>query len=167
MPIGPDGWPDEYGDGSHVLSAGMTAILGLFDAWRVAGDADAHASFLRAVDWLRGNLGSFDRDFQVLYATGPLEAPADLPYLRLAVAQLDVLGHITGVPELADRASEWRWRTKEPGAFRLQLILATAWYQPVATLIALGSTVVAILLARPLMLRKRRHSAEYRSVCKD
>lgn len=160
MPIDRDGWPDEYGDGSRVLSAGMTATLGLYDAWRATGSVDAHSSFQRAVRWLRSNLGSFDRDFQILYATGPLEAPADLPYLHVTLAQLEVLGQAAGLPELSTSASQWSWRITEPGAFRLQLMLATAWYQPVASLVALGSTAVAIMLALPAVGRKRRHSAE-------
>jgi hypothetical protein len=159
MSIDRDGWPDEYGDGSRVLSAGMTATLGLYDAWRVADSVDAHLSFQRAVGWLGSNLGSFDRDFQILYATGPLEAPADLPYLHATIAQLQVLGEAADLPELGAKASEWSWRITEPGAFRLQLILATAWYAPVASLVALGSTAVAILLAWPALRRKRHHSA--------
>jgi hypothetical protein len=167
MPIQPDGWPDEYGDGSHVLSAGMTATLGLFDAWRVAGDADAHSAFQRAVGWLGSNLSSFDRDFVILYATGPLETPADLPYLHLTIAQLKVLGQATGRPELTAAASEWSWRITEPGAFRLQLMLATAWYQPLASLLAVASTAAAMILVWPAIGRKRRYVVDASSSRED
>jgi hypothetical protein len=160
MPVSADGWPQEYPDNSYALSGGLSATLGLWDAWRVTGYSPALDRFRAAVAWLDANLGSYDRDFVVLYALGPHAEPASAEYLTAAETQLQALALISGHQQFSSVADSWDWRRTNPGGFRLLLLSLVFVYHPVSLVIALSSLALALVLAwsATAMVRRRSRS---------
>jgi hypothetical protein len=146
MPVSHDGWPQEYPDNSYALSGGLTATLGLWDAWRVTGYSAALDLYHHAVAWLDANLGRYDRDFVVLYALGPNDEPAGAEYMLAAEAQLSVLALISGHQEFSSVSDAWDWRRTNPGAFKLLLVCMVFVDHPASLLIALASLAIALVV---------------------
>jgi hypothetical protein len=161
MPVSADGWPQEYPDNSYALGGGLTATLGLWDAWRVTGYSVALDRYQRAVTWLDANLGRYDRDFVVLYALGPHADAASAEYINAAEAQLYALALISGHQKFSSVADNWDWRRTNPGGFKLLLLCLAFVYHPAALLIALSSLAIALALAwRTTSRLRRRPEAE-------
>ncbi len=146
MPVSADGWPQEYPDNSYALSGGLTATLGLWDAWRVTGYSVALDRYHRAVAWLDANLRRYDRDFVVLYALGPHSEPASAEYLNAAEDQLSALALISGHQHFSSVRDDWDWRRTNPGGFKLLLLCMVFVYHPASLLIALSSLAIALAL---------------------
>jgi len=154
MPVSDDGWPEGLPDGSHVLVGGLNGLLGLWDAWRVTRDSEILARFDRGVAWLEANIHRYDRDFVVLYALGPQADPTTAELRDYSIAQLSVIAAMTGSNSLDAIAREWRWRSSNPGAFRLNLYLNAVAREPATWLLAALTTVLAV----PWVLRQRRRT---------
>jgi hypothetical protein len=163
MPVSADGWPQEYPDNSYALSGGLTATLGLWDAWRVTGYSVARDRYQRAVAWLDANLARYDRDFVVLYALGPHSEPSSAEYLAAAETQLQALALISGHQQFSSVADSWDWRRTNPGGFKLLMLSLVFVYHPASLLIALFSLAIALALAwhTTALLRSRPHGERF------
>lgn len=149
MPLSPEGWPETFPDGSHALAGGLNGVLGLWDAWRVSGDPGIRARFDRAVGWLEANLGRYDREHLVLYALGPHAEPTSADLLRYTIAQLQIVAAVSGRDSLAAKATEWEWRSANPGAFRLNLFLTAFARAPGGVAAIVGALALALWAIRP------------------
>lgn len=126
VPIDESGWPARVGGRRGSLIGGMTALLGLWDAWRVTGDALALAAFRRGASWLDANIGTFERSGVVFESPDPEAIPLSPARLVYAMRQLQIVGTIAHKDGLIQRARVWEWRIANPAAFRLGLALQAA-----------------------------------------
>ena len=149
MPVSSDGWPEGLPDGSYVLVGGLNGLLGVWDGWRVTRVPAMMARFDRGVAWLEANIHRYDRDFVVLYALGPHADPTSATLRDYSIAQLSVIAAIAGSDSLSAVARDWRWRSSNPGAFRLNLYLHAVAREPSSWLLAALTTVLAGLWILP------------------
>lgn len=156
MPISDAGWPEALPDGSHALVGGMNGLLGLWDAWRVTRDPTIRARFDRGVTWLVANIHRYDRDFRVLYALEPNADPTSAALLEYSIGQLSVIAAASGRDALGATARVWQWRSVNPGAFRLNLILQALSREPASWVVVAGAALIASPRVRRLLRPKPR-----------
>ena len=160
MPTSDDGWPAALPDGSHALAGGMNGLLGLWDAWRVTGDPAIRNRFDRGASWLAANIDRYDRDFTVLYALEPDADRTSAVLLQYSIDQLQLVAAASGQGSLAATAAAWQWRSDNPGAFRLNLILLALGREPATWVALAGGAILAWPRIRGWRDRRRDDGAK-------
>lgn len=93
---------------SHVLNGGVFALLGLYDLVRFEACEEAGPLWNEGVACLKSLLPQFDTGYWSLYHIGSGGFnPATVPYHRLHIDQMRLLGMITGEPIFQEYAVKW------------------------------------------------------------
>lgn len=104
-------WIEEYivDPPTHILNGCLWASWGLYDYWLATGDQRALALFRAVAASAAARLSDFDTGFWSLYEQSGthMQMLASPFYHRLHIAQLEVMGHLTGNGIFASFARKW------------------------------------------------------------
>ena len=94
-------------ESGHILNGHMSALLGIYDYYRVTGDANAKAMFDAGAAAIKANMAWYDVGYWSVYSHLNREDMITAHYAQLSAQELLALGRITGDQWFTDAGNRW------------------------------------------------------------
>lgn len=95
------------GESSHILNGHMSALFGIYDYYRVTGDANAKAMFDAGVAAIKANMSWYEVGYWSVYSHLNREDMITAKYMQISAIELLALGRITGDQWFTDLGNRW------------------------------------------------------------